>query len=150
MIKFRQLLSLLISTALIVSAPASCMAETIHLDRGVMAYDLAKTDPSGKPLNIHVVDINLNDSRVETSIVTAGQSFGKTETVSSMAKRSHAIAAINGGFFIYGKRKIPTDTLIVDGKIQTKGMRDPAAFGITDSKKAFIDVFTPWTVITMA
>lgn len=150
MTKFRRMLSLLISSALLFTAPIGCSAAATQLDRGVVYYDLQKTDPSGKPLNVHVVDIDLNDSRVETRLVTAGQSFGKTEKVSSMAKRSHAIAAINGGFFMKGKRQIPTDTLIVDSTIVTKGMRDPAAFGLTASNKAFIDVFTPWTVITSA
>jgi hypothetical protein len=121
---------LLLTVFLVGVFPNACMAESLQLDRGVEYTSLTRTNSGGNPVVIHVVDANLDDTRVEPRVVMADGGLGSTEVLSSMAADNMAVAGINGGYFSMSKRAIPTDTFILDGRIISKGMRDPAAFGL--------------------
>jgi exopolysaccharide biosynthesis protein len=64
---------------------------------------------------IHIVTID--PQKYKISLLKSNEGRGGRETLSLMAKRSHAIIAINGGFFEIGKGKdgLPSGTLIISG-----------------------------------
>lgn len=66
---------------------------------------------------IHIVTLNINDYDVQL-IKAHNQAFGR-ETVESIAVRSNADIAINGGFFEIGGDRdgMPSGTLVIDGNI---------------------------------
>ena len=130
--------------------PAPCLAGSVKLDRGVTYLTMTRENSQGRPVVINAVIADLNDSRVEPRLVMAEDKLGRTRTVSGMARDNYALAGINGGFFSTSKRAIPTDTFMLDGRIVSKGMRDPAVFGLFENGKAFIDMFHPTTVVTVA
>jgi len=144
----RKLILLLL--LLVMAFPVPCLAQSVKLDRGVTYLTMTRENSQGRPVVINAVIADLNDNRVESRVVMAEGKLGKTQTVSGMARDNYALAGINGGFFTTSKRSIPTDTFMLEGRIVSKGMRDPAAFGLLGNGKAFVDVFHPVTVLTIA
>ncbi len=140
----------LLALLVILVFPGLGSAASVNLDRGVVHMSLTKDDGQGRLININVIKADMKDTRVETRVVMAEAGLGHTQTLSSMARNNMATAGINGGFFSISKRAIPTDTFIFDGRIISKGMRDPAAFGLFNKQQAFIDTFTPYTFVTLA
>lgn len=134
----------------VMAFPVPCMAGSVKLDRGVTYLNMSRENSQGRTVVINAVIADLNDNRVEPRLVMAQDELGKTQTVSGMARDNYALAAINGGYFSTSKRSIPTDTFMLDGRIVSKGMRDPAAFGLLDNGKAFVDAFHPATIVTIA
>lgn len=70
------------------------------------------------------VTINLNDTRLEVRPVLAHGQIGKTQSLADMAKRSGALAAINGSFFMaYNKDayKPPWGKIVIDYKQKNDG-----------------------------
>ncbi len=144
---FRKLTLLLM--IFVLAFPAPCLADSVKLDRGVTYLNMTRENSQGRPVVINAVIADLNDNRVEPRLVMAENRLGRTQTVSAMARDNYALVGINGGFFSTSKRAIPTDTFMLDGRIVSKGMRDPAVFGLFDNGKAFIDMFHPVTVVTV-
>jgi exopolysaccharide biosynthesis protein len=83
------------------------------------------TDDAGyyyevQKLDEHVLHIvTVNPKKYDVNIVKANNGAVGRETVSSMAKRSNAEIAINGGFFEIGdlKNGMPSRSLVIDGKV---------------------------------
>lgn len=67
------------------------------LPEGMRYHYLTRHGPENAPLVIHVLEID--PTKVKILPVHAGKEVLALETVSSIAKRHHAAAAINGGFF---------------------------------------------------
>jgi len=111
---------------------------------------MVREDSQGRSIVVNVVRADLSDTRVEPRLVMAQGGLGTTQALSGMAKDNMAVAGINGGFFVMSKRAIPTDTFILEGRIVSKGVKDPAAFGLLADDTPFIDIFTPYTVLTIA
>lgn len=66
---------------------------------------------------VRFVTVNLNDTALEVRPVLAQDERGKTESLASMAKRSGALAAINGTFFMAynkGDSKPPWGKIVID------------------------------------
>ena len=145
---FRKLILFLL--LFVMAFPVPCLAQSVKLDRGVTYLNLTRENSQGRPVVINAIIADLRDKRVEPRLVMAEGGLGKTQTVSGMARDNHALAGINGGFFSTSKRAIPTDTFMLEGRIVSKGMRDPAAFGFLGNGQAFVDVFHPATVLTIA
>ncbi len=133
-----------------VAIPIPCQAQSVKLDRGVTYISMSRQDSQGRPIMIKVIKADLKDTRVEPRIVMAEGGLGKTQNLSAMAQDNLALAGINGGYFSTSQRAIPTDTFILDGRIVSKGMRNPVAFGLMENNEAFIDVLAPVTVLTVA
>ncbi|MGI6549450.1 MAG: phosphodiester glycosidase family protein [Syntrophomonadales bacterium] len=134
----------------VMAFPAPCLAASTKLDRGVTYLTMTRENSQGRPVVINAVIADLNDNRVEPRLVMAEGSLGKTQTLSGMARDNYALAGINGGYFSTSKRAIPTDTFMLEGRIVSKGMRDPAAFGLLSNGQAFVDVFHPVTILTIS
>ncbi|MGE5404654.1 MAG: phosphodiester glycosidase family protein [Candidatus Saccharibacteria bacterium] len=138
-----------ICTLLLPLSPALYADEMRQLDRGVVYRHITKTAASKYPQSIHIIDINLNDPRVELKFAMPQKGLGYKETTSSIAKANHALAGINGNFFLNSKPPIPADTVTINRQIICKGPRDPAAMGILTTKKVFIDSFTPNMILSL-
>lgn len=141
---------MLLTVAVPVLAAVQPSPETLRaLDRGVIYRTISMKNDAGQNLQIHVIDANLSDSRVQFKVATPKKGLGGYATVSAFSRANYAVAGLNGGFFSASKSKyLPTDTIILNGKILTKGMRNPAAIGITKDNKVFIDAFVPHIVVT--
>ena len=141
----KRAISLVLVWLLACSYPASAST----LKPGIDYRQLTVKDGRGQDCTVHVVEADLNHPWVETRVVMAQDKLGSLEKVEDMAARSKAQAAINGGFFTQGKKFLPTDTVMINGRLVTKGNKDPAAFGITWEGQAFVDVFTPKIMLTL-
>ena len=83
------------------------------------------TDDAGyhyevQKLDEHVLHIvTVNPKKYDVNIVKANDGAIGRETVSSMAERTDAEIAINGGFFEIGdlKNGMPSRSLVIDGKV---------------------------------
>lgn len=91
---------------------------------------------------IHIVTINSKDYK--TDIVKANEGALGREKVSSIAKRSKAAIAINGGFFEIGADKdgMPSGTLVIDGH-QYNSIDKIQPLMVIDRDKIFIAEANP-------
>ncbi|MCX7920950.1 MAG: phosphodiester glycosidase family protein [Clostridia bacterium] len=72
----------------------------------------------GNKQQVNILEVDLRDSRVEVKPVLSHDSVFGFEKLSSMALRSGAYAAVNGGFFYeFGQ---PVGMTVIDGKLITK------------------------------
>lgn len=73
-------------------------------------------DTAAGPLSIHVVAIAPHRSDVKVGEVQAADALeSRGETVGSMAKRTGAVAGINGDYFDIGNTNRPTNVVVRDG-----------------------------------
>lgn len=97
---------------------------------GVVYYHVvAKVD--GKPVHIHVADIDLkNGAHVQP--VLAWDHMHRLETVSSMAKRNNSLISINGSYFNRtSSAPFPVGFIMIDGRVIYFSHTYRSAFGIT-------------------
>jgi hypothetical protein len=96
-------------------------------------YSQVKREFSGQPVSMNLLRLDL--TKVRLDVVHAMDAAIGTETVSSMAKRHGAFAAINGGFFrddgsIWAGD--PAGALAIDGKILSEPIHDRVGILIFD------------------
>lgn len=92
-------------------------------------YGLFANESTEEPLRINVLRVDLKRTRVKV-VRALDQGLG-LETVSSLATRHRADAAINGGFFrLTGRyRGESTGLLMIDGKLISESHKDRADVG---------------------
>ncbi len=79
------------------------------------AYDLV-TDAG--PIVVHVIEVAPHAPNVELNSVLASDALGSNgETISSMARRTGAIAGINGDYFDIGNTNRPTNVVVRGGAL---------------------------------
>ena len=90
---------------------------------------------NNRPVRINIVeistDVNANLS-VEPSIASAENNLATRTKISTIAERSNAIAAINGGYF-KPQTGVPLGTLMINKTIYTGPIYDRVALGISDN-----------------
>jgi hypothetical protein len=70
------------------------------------------------PLDIHQLSVDLGDSTVRLGMGLAGERLmSEDETVSSMARRSRAIAGVNGDYFDIHESGMPLSITVKDGQL---------------------------------
>lgn len=89
----------------------------MNLAPGIMYYPFTYENWSGKLVNGHVTEISPGTELLEIRPALGVDKLGKKETLSSMAARHGAVAAVNGGFFD-GASGNPIGGLVVDGSVQ--------------------------------
>lgn len=91
---------------------------------------------------IHIVKLNADD--YTTAIIKANKTKIGRETVSSIAKRSNATVAINGGFFEIGDKNdgMPSRTLVINGH-SFKLLKGKQPLLILNNGRASIDFKAP-------
>ena len=88
------------------------------------------------PVKINLLRLDL--TKVRLDVVHAMDAAIGTETVSSMAKRHGALAAINAGFFRLDKSIFAGDAagvLTIDGRLLSESYADRIALGISNNNK---------------
>ncbi|MDR3613533.1 MAG: phosphodiester glycosidase family protein [Candidatus Obscuribacterales bacterium] len=89
------------------------------------------------PLNIHMIDIDMERAPVKVQPYLASESFDKLKDVADHARSSNALAAINANYF--KKDGTPLGTLIIDGEWVAGPIYDRVAMGIARDGKVKID-----------
>lgn len=62
-------------------------------------YQSFQDRSGGAPVRVHMVEVNLKDSRVGVDVAMAKNLASTTERVTEIARRNNAVVAINGSFF---------------------------------------------------
>jgi exopolysaccharide biosynthesis protein len=117
----------------------SLQAQVVQVCEGV-TYEFCKTD---KPQAIHIIRANPKKVRI-TALHALDDGLGR-EPLSSMAKRTGAVAAINGGFFKYNGSYdgLNTSTLKINGDWLSMAKLQRGAIGWKkDFSKALFDRLT--------
>lgn len=104
--------------------------------RGVNYYKniISQND---KKQSVYVLELDLFKSDFEMESVFGQDCMYKKETVSSMARRKNAIAAVNGAFF--SKAGAPLGMLVHQGKIVKEPILGRTVFGVTNDNEFFFD-----------
>ncbi|MGC8926917.1 MAG: phosphodiester glycosidase family protein [Myxococcota bacterium] len=115
-----KLLSLLLSflTFSIESHSIDCTppdCTKLELKKGIVWYHKIYSNLLGGPQDINIVDIDNNDPHI--IIKPVYKSSSSCEKISSMGKRTSAIAGINGGFFDANNGCAPLGLLKIDNKV---------------------------------
>jgi len=102
-----------------------------------MKYIKLKVSKPDCRQTIHVLELDLGSNKFELESVFGKDSLHNKETVSSMAKRKNAVAAVNGSFFSNGGN--PLGMIIHQGKIIKEPILGRTVMGITSSNEIFFD-----------
>ncbi len=113
-----------------------------QLAPGVRYWTFERTNWEGGPAKGHVLEIDTKQRFTEVRPVLGQDQLGQLETLSSLAQRTGAIAAINGGFFDT-KTGMPDGSLIIDGQTVTSSDILRTSMGITYSGDVTIGYFAP-------
>lgn len=89
----------------------------------------------GKPVRINVVEVErklASDFEIKPALSSNESKLQSRRTITTIAKNTDSIAAINGTFF-KPQTGVPLGTLMIDGKIYTGPVYDRVALGIFDN-----------------
>ena len=118
------------------TAPSS-VEFTVRVAPGI-SYSRHHVVTSRGPLSIHHLALNLSISSVHLGVgVAHNHLMSRDETVSSMVRRSGAVAGVNGDFFDIGDSGMPLNIVVQDGQL----LRSPtgrAALAIANNGSAEI------------
>jgi len=89
---------------------------------------------------VHVLEIGINDERIEVKPVLSFDKVFGFEKLSEMVKRSRAYAAINSGF--YHKYGQPSGMVVIDGKMYSNSTGKYPVFVIKDGKASLHEIQT--------
>jgi exopolysaccharide biosynthesis protein len=104
-------------------AARSSTGFTVPIAPGVV-YSRYRVVTSRGPLRIHHLSLNLSIPTVRLGVGLAhNQLISEDETVSSIVRRSGAVAGVNGDFFDIGDSGMPLNIVVQDGQL----LRSPAA-----------------------
>lgn len=88
----------------------------------------------GKPVRINVVEIErklADNFEIKPALSSTSNNLNSKRTITTIAKNTNSIAAINGTYF-KPQTGVPLGTLMIDGKIYTGPVYDRVAMGIFD------------------
>lgn len=97
---------------------------------GVRQWSFERTNWEGKTMKGYVLEVDPKQKNTEIRAVMGNEIIGGKETLSSMAQRTGAVAAVNGGFFdtVTG---VPVGSVFVDGKVEYVSDILRTSFGFT-------------------
>lgn len=140
---FKKLKLLLLCLLFILSL--SICSRSLAIERAIrfpitdgVFFNHLQIDTAGCLLNINWISVDLNSEKIKVEIASATTGL---EHTSSIAGRTGAIAAINGGYFNYTPPE-PVGLVIDEGKILSLPLADRpprAAIGFTPDNKVFFD-----------
>lgn len=121
--------------------------ETVHeeiIARGAVLKEFKLTTGEG-PLSVYVLKIDLTDPYINLdTIIGTNGTFEQNSSVLDMAKRTGAVAAVNGDFFQIKESKRPIGLTYQSGRlVGSPALRhDMYGFGITKEKEPLFEVFS--------
>ena len=93
------------------------------------------------PLHVHILKIDLENSKISVKPELANGVIGNLEKTSDIAARNNAVAAINGSFFETRKKlHLPIGLMIIDGQVVNKSILERTAIGITKDKEIIFGI----------
>jgi hypothetical protein len=102
-------------------------------------YELSTEDG---PLSIHVLAVDAKNPNVSIRAVLANDALGpEAETISSMARRTGAVAGVNADYFDIGRSNHPTNIVVRDGTL-LRSPRKRYALAILRSGEAHFAEFS--------
>lgn len=108
-------------------------AAITDIESGVKHIKLTKYY-DGRPVRINVVEIDLklaDDFELKPALSSTSNNLKSRRTITTIAKNSNSIVAINGTYF-KPQTGVPLGTLMIDGKMYTGPVYDRVAMGIFD------------------
>lgn len=105
------------------------------VDTGIKHIKLTKYY-DGKPVRINIVEIDnklAKNYELRPALSSTGDKLHNKRTITTIAKNTNAIAAVNGTFF-KPQTGVPLGTLMIDKKIYTGPVYNRVAMGIFDDK----------------
>ncbi|MDD7363214.1 MAG: stalk domain-containing protein [Firmicutes bacterium] len=98
----------------------------------------------GRSHIVDVIQVDLNNPYASLEVMAGAGSYTRKDTVSNMANRTDAYAAINGDFFNMNKQGAPFGPSVVEGTLQSSPLESIGlyAFGIDGNRRAHIESFT--------
>lgn len=127
---------------LVLLVPAHISAQEFQTIRDGIEHAEFTRKIKGEPVVVNLLRLDL--SKIRLDVVHAMDAAIGTETVSSMATRHGAIAAINAGFFRLDKSVFAGDSvgaLMIDGKLLSESFGNRIALGVINKKKKTEVVF---------
>ena len=107
---------------------------------GVDYYHIKMGTPQW-PNHVHVLKIDVRDSRRLIRPLLAYDHIGRLEKVSQMCHRTTALAAVNGSFYISNKNPpLPIGLVMLDGKVLQKTKLLRTTLGIKSDGQAIIGI----------
>ncbi|MDQ6823653.1 MAG: phosphodiester glycosidase family protein [Candidatus Eremiobacteraeota bacterium] len=107
-----------------------------------VTYGLYEMRTAEGPLSLHVIAIDPRTANVRIgSLLASDQLVSGGETVSAMARRSGAVAGINGDYFDINNTNEPLNIVVQNGKLLRTPMQR-YALAITTSHKLYFSEFT--------
>jgi len=113
------------------------------ITQGVVLQSISMKTDEG-PLNVYVLKADLSDPNVKfDTIIGSDGTLNKNQSVLAMAKRTGAVAAINGDFFQIADSGRTIGLAYQNGQLVESPARrnDMYGFGITKDKKIIMDIF---------
>lgn len=119
-------------------AVRSSKGSTVRVAPGIQ-YSRYSLRTSSGPLSIHHLRLDLANPEVRLGVALAhNQLISRDETVSSMVRRSGAIAGINGDYFDIGDSGMPLNILVQDGRLLRSPSRRAALTVGTDGRARIV------------
>lgn len=109
---------------------------------GIRQWSFEKTNWEGKTYKGFVLEVDPKQKNTEIRPVLGKELIGGTETLSSMAKRTGAVAAVNGGFFDTASG-VPIGNAFIDGKAEYVSDILRTSFGFTNSGNVAMGYLAP-------
>lgn len=109
-------------------------ATITDVDTGIKHIKLTKYY-DGKPVRINVVEVDLklaDGFELKPALSSTVNNLKSRRTISTIAKNTNSIVAINGTYF-KPQTGVPLGTLMIDGKMFTGPVYDRVAMGIFDN-----------------
>lgn len=105
--------------------------------RGLVYQRISRWTPAG-PMVINVLHVDLSRMTLAPRLARSGDDLFAVDTVSRIAARARALAAINGSFFSY-RDGHPIGLLLMDGQIVSSPYYNRSVFGIRYDGTCFVD-----------
>lgn len=103
-------------------------------------YSSFKDSDQGQAVRVHLVEVDLKDSRVDVDLAMAHGKASNLEPVSKMAARNQAVAAINGSFFHGTTVDASVGIVLKKGEIISDSGHRRTSLGITADRKYMMGI----------
>ncbi len=107
----------------------------------LLTYDWTVADG---PARVRLMKIDLQNPNVQVEVIPGGGKITERATVSEMAERTGAVAAVNADFFSTQAEGAPIGPMVIAGEVAASPsvLRDLYALGITAERTAQIESFS--------
>lgn len=115
----------------------------VQVSPGVIRREV-QVKVGGRNHVVDVIQVDLNNPYASLEVMSGAGTYTRRDTVSNMADRTDAYAAINGDFFNMSKQGAPFGPSVVEGKLQSSPLESIGlyGFGVDGNRKAHIESFT--------